>query len=359
MKRVLHIDMDAFFAAIEQLRRPQLKGKPVVVGGSGDPSKRGVVSTCSYEARKYGIHSAMPLRTAYKLCPHAVFLPVDFRLYVRASKRIKAILREFSPTVESAGMDEAYLDLTEVEGASDEIAGAIQKRILAETKLTCSIGIAPNKLLAKIASDMKKPAGVTIIGKEDIPERIWPLAVRKLIGVGPKTQERLEKMGIKTIGDLAAVPLDTLTRHFGESHAEYLHQGAQGTRDSPVVVSREVKSISRETTFQNDISDPEELTEILRRLTEPVVRDLQRHEHQARTVTLKLRFADFQTLSRQTTLERPSDLLEEIWPAVVRTFERIELTKPVRLIGVGVKGFDPPAEKPEATVQEELGFWDG
>jgi DNA polymerase-4 len=317
-----------------------------------------VVSTASYEARKFGIHSAMPLRTAYKLCPHAVFLPVDFGLYIRASKRIKAILREFSPKCESAGLDEAYLDLTEIEGSSERIAKAIQERIQSETRLTCSIGIAPNKLLAKIASDMKKPAGVTIITTEDVAERIWPLAVRKLIGVGPKTQERLAGLGVKTIGELAALPLDMLTEQFGEAHAEYLHQGARGLRDSPVVVSREIKSISRETTFQRDIADPEELTRVLEKLTEEVVADLQRHEHRARTAAVKLRFADFQTLSRQRTMERPADSFEEIWPAVRNCFERLELRMPVRLIGVGVKGFDLPEENPPATVQEELGFWE-
>jgi DNA polymerase-4 len=358
MKRILHIDMDAFFAAIEELRRPQLKGKPVVVGGSGDPSKRGVVSTANYEARKYGIHSALPLRTAYKLCPHAVFVPLDFHIYIRASKRIKEILREFSPRCESAGLDEAYLDISELEGTSESIARTIQEKILAETRLTCSVGIGPTKLLAKIASDMKKPAGVTIIRMEDIPTQIWPLEVRKLIGVGPKTQERLASMGVKTIGDLAALPLETLTRHFGESHAEYLKRGAEGLRDSPVVESHEVKSISRETTFQQDTTDREKLTDVLRRLTEPVVKDLQRHGHQARTITLKLRYADFQTLSRQTTLEQPSDSLEDIWPAVLACFERFGLDKPVRLIGVGVKGFDSPEEPSPGTVQEELGLWD-
>jgi DNA polymerase-4 len=286
-------------------------------------------------------------------------VPLDFRVYIRASKRIKEILREFSPRCESAGLDEAYLDISELAGSSESIAMAIQNRILSETRLTCSIGIAPTKLLAKIASDMKKPAGVTIIQMDDIPSRIWPLEVRKLIGVGPKTQEKLASMGVKTIGELAALPLETLTRHFGESHAEYLKRGAEGLRDSPVVESHEVKSISRETTFQQDTKDRKKLTEVLRRLTEPVIKDLQRHGHQARTVTVKLRYADFQTLTRQTTLDRPLDSLEEIWPAVLTCFGRFGLEKPVRLIGVGVKGFDQPDEPPPGTVQEELGLWQG
>lgn len=345
--------MDAFFAALEQLRRPGLRGRPVVVGGA-DPGRRGVVATASYEARAFGIHSAMPLRTAHQRCPHAVFLPPDFRLYVRVSRRIKDILRAFSPVLESGGLDEAYLDLSEVEGASARIAAAIQERVRSDTGLTCSIGIAPTKLLAKIASDMKKPAGVMILEPGDVPARVWPLPARRLIGVGPKTQERLERLGIATIGDIAGRPLEFLVRHFGEAHARYLHEAANGRRDTPLVTARELKSISRETTFQEDVGDHDALIEVLERITTPVVDDLRRHGRRARTVSVKLRYADFETRSRQATLPWPTDAHDEIRAAVLRCFERFDLSRPVRLVGVGVKGLDPPARTGEETGQVEL-----
>jgi DNA polymerase-4 len=204
MKRILHMDMDAFFAAVEQQRNPSLIGKPVVIGGSGDPSKRGVVSTASYEARKYGIHSAMPLRTAYKLCPDAIFLPVDYEEYVRVSHIFKAILREFTPLLEDVGIDEAFLDISELHASSEEIAHEIKGKIREATNLSCSIGIATNKLLAKIASDMHKPDWLTIITPADIETKIWRLPVRKLWGVGPKTEAHLKGINVNTIGELAA-----------------------------------------------------------------------------------------------------------------------------------------------------------
>src|SRR3990170_2253311 len=200
MRRILHIDMDAFFASVEQKRHPELTGKPIVVGGSGDPTKRGVVSTASYEARKFGIHSAMPLRTAYKLCPDAIFLPVDYEEYSKVSEKIKTILAEFTPIIEDVGIDEAFLDITQIDKPPDETAKEIKRRIRDETDLSCSIGIAPNKLLAKIASDMQKPDGLTIITEADIVTKIWPLPVRKLWGVGPKTEAFLKSKDIETIG---------------------------------------------------------------------------------------------------------------------------------------------------------------
>ncbi len=210
--------MDAFFAAVEEKRHPELTGKPLVIGGSGDPTKRGVVSTASYEARKFGIHSAMPLKTAYELCPHAVFLPVDYEAYSRESQKIKAILRRFTPIVEDVGIDEAFLDISEIGKHSEEIAEEIKKEIKEETGLTGSIGIAPNKLLAKIASDMDKPDGLTIILENDIASILHPLPVRKLWGIGPKTEKYLKDMGIETIGALASLPLVTLTDRFGPSY---------------------------------------------------------------------------------------------------------------------------------------------
>jgi DNA polymerase-4 len=222
--------MDAFFSSVEQKRHPELIGKPVVIGGGGDPTKRGVVSTASYEARKFGIHSAMPLRTAYNLCPNALFLPVDYEEYSRVSKKFKAILSEFTQTVEDVGIDEAFLDISSIDKSSEEIAKEIKRRIKEETDLNCSIGIAPNKLLAKIASDLDKPDGLTIITEEDVERRIWPLPARKLRGVGPKTETYLkEKMGIKTIGELASLSLERLVEEFGQSYGSYLYEASKAS----------------------------------------------------------------------------------------------------------------------------------
>src|SRR5208283_3794903 len=218
MRRILHMDMDAFFASVEQQRRPELKDKPVVIGGSGDPKRRGVVSTANYKARKYGIHSAMPLKTAYELCPAAVFLPVDMAEYSRVSDIFKDVLQKFSPVMEDVGIDEAFLDLSDIDKASEQIAQEIKEQIKEATGLTCSIGVAPNKLLAKIASDLQKPDGLTMISEQDIEQHIWILPARKLYGIGPKTEASLKQMGIDTIGKLAAIPLETLLENFGNSY---------------------------------------------------------------------------------------------------------------------------------------------
>ena len=206
-----------------------------MIGGEGDPTQRGVVSTASYEARKYGIHSAMPLRTAYKLCPRAVFLPVDYKEYSRVSDIIKNTLRQFTPLIEDVGIDEAFLDISDIEGSAEEVSGEIKRMILHETGLTCSIGIGPNKLIAKIASDMEKPDGLTVISEGDIEARIWPLQVRKLWGVGPKTETCLKDMGIDTIGDLAATPIETLIGTFGNSYGRFLFESSRGRDESPLV----------------------------------------------------------------------------------------------------------------------------
>ncbi len=336
MRRILHIDMDAFFSSVEQKRHPELVGKPVVVGGEGDPTKRGVVSTASYEARKFGIHSAMPLRTAYKLCPEAIFLPVDYEEYSRVSKKVKAILEEFSPIVEDVGIDEAFLDISSTDRTLEEIAKGIKKRIKDETSLTCSIGIAPNKLLAKIASDMQKPDGLTILTEADIESRIWPLSVRKLWGVGPKTEASLKEMGIQTIGDLASLPLEKLTEEFGQSYGNYLYEASRGIDESPLVIHWEPKSISRETTFQRDVDDWQVIARTLAELTKEVVTSMKEEGYQGRTVTLKLRFNNFRTYTRAKTLNESTDSTEGIRRAVFDCLRRIELTKKVRLIGVRV-----------------------
>jgi DNA polymerase-4 len=328
--------MDAFFAAVEQMRHPELVGKSVIIGGAGDPTMRGVVSTASYEARKYGIHSAMPLRRAYRLCPEAIFLPVDYDEYMRVSEKIKDILRSFTPLIENVGIDEAFLDITDIDMESEEVAKKIKERIKKEVGLTCSIGIGPNKLIAKIASDMKKPDGLTTISEEDIKGTIWPLPARKLWGVGPKTERRLNEMGILTIGDLASVPLESLTEEFGKSYGNYLYESSRGVDESPVITYWEPKSISRETTFQIDTDNWNVIAKNLAELTRDVVDAMKESGYKGKTVTVKIRFSDFNTYTRAKTLDDFSDSLEIIRKAAFEALGRIELKKKVRLVGVRV-----------------------
>ncbi len=328
--------MDAFFSSVEQKRHPELVSKPVVVGGGGDPTKRGVVSTASYEARKFGIHSAMPLRMAYKLCPDAVFLPVDYEEYSRVSGRIKEILREFTPIIEDVGIDEAFLDISSIDKPSEEIAKKIKRRIKDETDLTCSIGIAPNKLLAKMASDMQKPDGFTIIKDEDVESHIWPLPARKLWGVGPKTETYLKEMGIKTIGELASLSLDRLIEEFGQSYGNYLYEASRGMDESPLITHWEPKSISRETTFQRDVDNWQVIAKTLVELTKEVVISMKEEGYQGRTITVKVRFSDFKTYTRAKTLAESTVSLDEIRRAAFDCLKRFELKKKVRLIGMRI-----------------------
>ena len=328
--------MDAFFAAVEQIRHPELVGKPVIIGGAGDPTMRGVVSTASYEARKYGIHSAMPLRRAYRLYPECIFLPVDYDEYMRVSEKIKDILRGFTPLLEDVGIDEAFLDITNIDMESEEIAKKIKDRIRKEIGLSCSIGIGPNKLIAKIASDMKKPDGLTIISEGDIKSMIWPLSVRKIWGVGPKTEIRLNEMEILTVGDLASVPLESLTEEFGKSYGNYLYESSRGVDESPVITYWEPKSMSRETTFQQDTDNWNVIAINLAELTRDVVDTMKESGYKGKTVTVKIRFSDFNTCTRAKTLDDFSDSLEIIRKAAFETLSRIELKKKVRLIGVRV-----------------------
>jgi DNA polymerase IV len=336
MRRILHIDMDAFFSSVEQKRHPELIGRPVVIGGDGDPRKRGVVSTASYEARKFGIHSALPLRTAHNLCPSAVFLPVDYEEYSRVSEGIKAILREFTPIVEDVGIDEAFIDISSIDKPSEEIAREIKKRIKDETGLNCSIGIGPNKLLAKIASDLEKPDGLTIITEEDIERRIWSLPARKLWGVGPKTEAYLKEMGIKTIGELASLPPERLVDEFGQSYGNYLYEASRGIDESPLVTHWEPKSISKETTFQRDIDNWQLIAKNLVELTQAVVTSMKEEGYQARTVTVKVRFIDFKTYTRAKSLDGFTDSEMEIRRAAFNCLGRFELKKKVRLIGIRI-----------------------
>lgn len=336
MRRILHVDMDAFFAAVELRRHPELTGKPIVIGGRGDPTQRGVVSTASYEARKYGVHSAMPLRTAYRLCPEAVFLPVDYEEYSRVSATIKALLRDMTPILEDVGIDEAFADISAIDQHSEVIAQEIKDRVKRATGLTCSIGIAPNKLLAKIASDLQKPDGLTILQEGDIPTRIWPLPARKIPGIGPKTEAYLKRMGVATIGELAAVPLQTLVDWFGPAHGQYLYEVSRGIDESPLVTHWEPKSSGREVTFQQDIASRQVLVRTLITLTREVAETIKEEGYRGRSVTVKVRFSDFETHTREKTLKEATDSFQTIRDAVLDCLNRFGLKKRVRLIGVRV-----------------------
>jgi DNA polymerase-4 len=340
MRRILHIDMDAFFASIEQQRRPELAGMPLVVGGRGDPTERGVVSTASYEARVFGIHSGMPLRTALSLCPQAVFLPVDFRAYERVAERIREILHEVSPVVEEAGIDEAYLDLAGIDTSPEEVARLLKRRIREATGLTCSVGIAPNKLLAKLAAGLEKPDGLTLLNEADVPERLWPLPVRRLPGVGPKTEERLAALGIATIGELAAASPEGLVARFGPAHGMYLHWAARGVDDTPLVVSREARSLSRETTFQQDVADLPTLALVLGRQVRELSTRLQRGGWRGRRVTVKLRYQNFETHTHAVTLGAATNRPAALYAAARRCLDRFPLRRKVRLLGLRVSALE-------------------
>jgi DNA polymerase-4 len=343
-RRILHLDMDAFFAAVELLRRPELRGKPVIIGGRGDPSRRGVVATATYEARKFGVRSGMPFRTARRLCPDAVYLPTDFAEYARWSQVFKAAMKEVSPLFEDRGIDEAYLDISANSQPSEVLGRALKARIVADTGMTCSIGIAPNKLLAKIASDLDKPDGLTILQPEDIEARIWPLPARRIPGIGPKAEQKLDALGIGTIGALAAAPLPQLARHFGNAMATFMHAAAHGRHDTPIVTEREPKSRSRETTFQEDVEDGRVIEQTLEELSAQVAADLRRRGYAGRTIGIKLRFADFRTLTRDRSLAEATADAGAIAAAARECLRRVTLDRRVRLLGVRVTELTPATE---------------
>ncbi len=334
----MHIDLDAFFVSVEQVENPQLKGKPVVVGGR--PQGRGVVASASYEARAFGLHAGMPLITASRLCPQAIFIQGSFPKYRRASERFMAILASFSPYLEPMGLDEAYLDATgfeSIHGSAHQMAVKVKQRIKAELGLTASVGIASGKVVAKVASELAKPDGLLEVDEGKERSFLAPLPVARLPGIGKKTEQKLKSLGIDTIGKLPILPLKALKSHFGAS-GEVLHRLARGIDHREVKPPAIAKSISRETTFSQDTRDRSRLKATLRYLGERVGADLRQRGKRARCVTLKLRYADFTTLTRRQTLIQAFDSDQTIFDVGLKLLNR-ELAKerqPVRLIGIGV-----------------------
>ena len=340
---ILHVDMDAFFAAIEQREHPQFKGKPVIVGADPREGKgRGVVSTCSYEARKFGVHSAMPVSQAYRLCPQGIYVRPNGTLYSAVSKKIFRIFYEFTDLVEPLSIDEAFLDVTgstRLFGDGVTIAKKIKQRILEKEHLTASIGVAPNKYLAKIASDLEKPDGLVIVDPDKIEAFLHPLDISRLWGAGPKTQEILGKMGIRTIGDLARFPLEILKNKLG-SQGEHFYRLAHGIDDRPVVTEEGVKSVSNEHTFGTDTANPDEIRHTLLFLAEKVGYRLRKKQLKGSTIHLKLRYENFSTITRNLTLNHLTDRTQEIFEMAQKLFEaNYQSGRKVRLIGVGISGF--------------------
>jgi DNA polymerase-4 len=341
VRRIMHVDLDAFFVSVEQAHRPELRGKPVVVGGR--PDTRGVVAAASYEARAFGVHSAMPLRTAARLCPQCIFVEGNFSRYREASQKFFAILSDFTPFIEPGGLDEAWLDVTGFEslhGSIQSMAQAIKRRVKDEIGIVVSVGIAGSKVVAKIASDASKPDGLIEVEAGGDAAFVAPMPIRCMPGIGSKTEPVLKRMGIDTIGKLAKIPPESLKRVLG-SHGEHLRNMALGLDDSPVTAPGEAKSISRETTFAEDMHDKDVLEATLRYLAERVGRNLRQNGRLAKCVSIKLRFSDFDTLTRNRTLPQAADADEAIFEAGLRLVQTA-LTKEkraVRLIGIGVAGF--------------------
>ncbi len=340
MRQIFHVDLDAFFVAVEQARDPSLLGKPVIVGG--DPSGRGVVATASYEARVFGVHSAMPLRTAKRLAPQAIFLRGTFKEYQRVSSAFHAILSQYSPLVESGGLDEAYIDITGCEplvGTPDQAAATMRRRIQEELHIAASVGIATSRLVAKVASDAAKPDGVKRVPEGEEAAFLAPMPLSALPMLGPSMEKKLAQLGLSTLGQLASLPVSTLEGLFGR-HGAVIWQRSHGIDASPVGGEPHSRSISREGTFGSDVSDPEHLRAVLRAFSESVGSQLRQQGKRARTVTLKLRYEDFTTLSRSKTMARPVSSNEAIFEAADALLARIRQTekRPVRLIGVGASG---------------------
>ncbi len=380
-RRIAHLDMDAFYASVELLRYPQLAGLAVVLGGRRrrapslrqdgpdfarlrDYVGRGVATTATNEARALGVHSGMGLMKAASLAPDAILLPADFEEYGRYSRRFKAAVAEIAPHIEDRGIDEIYIDLTDAPGETVALAQRIKDGVRRATGLSCSMGVAPNKLLAKLASELQKPDGLTVLTHAELATHIWPLPARRINGVGPRTSTRLQALGIHTIGELAQARVETLVERFGERYGRWLADAANGRDERPVVTEREPKSISRETTFERDLDprhDREALSGILLGLCERLGDDLRRKGYAGRSVGVKLRYADFRTVTRETTLEQPTDDAQTIRSAARQCLKRAPLDRKLRLLGVRV-GSLAPADRParddqsaRATTHSEAG----
>ncbi|MFM0307746.1 DNA polymerase IV [Paraburkholderia sp. RL17-383-BIF-A] len=356
-RRIAHLDMDAFYASVELLRYPELRGQPVVIGGGRNATPemlpdgtrrfrrlreyagRGVVTTSTYEARALGVFSAMGMMKAAHLAPDAILLPTDFDSYRHYSRLFKAAVATFTTQIQDCGIDEIYIDLTDVPGESQAVCAAIKQAVRDATGLTCSICIAPNKLLAKIGLELDKPDGLTILTPADVSLRIWPLPARKVNGIGPKASEKLASLGIHTVGDLADAVPEFLQAHFGLRYAMWLTEVAQGIDERPVVVSSEPKSMSRETTFERDLHprrDRPLLSETFTRLCVRVADDLQRKGYTGRTVGIKLRFDTFETVTRDLSIPVATADATTIRRAATECLKRIALKRPLRLLGVRV-----------------------
>jgi DNA polymerase-4 len=343
---IIHLDMDAFFASVEQLHHPEWKGKPVIVGADPKPGKgRGVVSTASYEARKYGIHSAMPISKAYRLCPQGIYVVPHGNLYSDYSKRIIEILYHFTPAVEVISIDEAFLDVSgsvHLFESVENLGKEIKKQVWDQTSLTASLGIAPNKSVAKIASDFQKPNGLTIVPKEKIQDFLDPLPITKLFGVGKKTCQVLQDLGINTVRDLRNYPDKYLESKLGEA-GSHLYRMARGIDNRDVQINEEIKSISHETTFETDQIDPEVLTNTLLHLSAKVSQRLRKRNLKGKTIQFKIRFEDFTTFTRRRTLANYTHLTDDIYEVGKKMLEEFHpihsdppSERPVRLIGIGV-----------------------
>lgn len=356
-RRIAHLDMDAFYASVELLRYPELRGQAVVIGGRSlhqptinndgtrafaklrDYAGRGVVTTSTYEARALGVFSAMGMMKAAKLAPEAWLLSADFEAYRHYSRLFKQAVREIAPQIEDRGIDEIYIDLTELPQDSVLLAEQIKQAVREATGLSCSIGIAPNKLLAKIGSELDKPDGITLLTMDDVSTRIWPMAVRKINGIGPKATEKLAALGIQTIGELAKQSKAYLAQQFGSRYSEWLYHAARGLDDRPVSTSSEPKSISRETTFERDLhvkTDRAKLSDIFTRLCIQVAGDLRRKGYVGKTIGIKLRYDDFKTLTRDLSLPIATDDADEIRRAAGECLKRAPLEQRLRLLGVRV-----------------------
>jgi DNA polymerase-4 len=376
-RRIAHLDMDAFYASVELLRYPELRGLSLAIGGRRIPQPvleadgsrhfarlrdyvgRGVVTTATYEARAFGVHSGMGLMKAAQLAPDTILLPVDFDAYRHYSRLFKAAVARIAPQIEDRGIDEIYADLTELPGDTRTLAQSIKQAVKDATGLSCSIGISPNKLLSKICSDLDKPDGLTLLDRDDIPSRIWPLPVRKINGIGPKAGEKLAALGLATIADLTRAEPALLQSHFGRGYAEWLHAAANGIDERPVVTRSEPKSISRETTFERDLHprrDRAALSEVFTALCTRVATDLQRKGYLGRTIGIKLRYEDFHTVTRDTTLPNPTADPAVIRRAAGECLRRVPLEQKLRLLGVRASALSSCSAPQEAaeSAQGEL-----